>query len=111
MPVCFQLFKKNEDGTVSKTAAKLDDVDKEICTLLGHEYNPKKWCGLTKDRVDGLDWYNIVGLCIAMGRTCDEIKETVLSGEHADNEVNSNIIKVCDYIKEHYDSNSWREFK
>lgn len=111
MPVCFQLFKKHTDGSVSETPATLDDIDREICDLLGHEYSPIEWCGLTKERIDGINWYNIVGLSIAMGNTCDKIKETVLNGQQHDNEFSTNIIKVCDYIKEHYDSSSWREFK
>lgn len=90
MPAYFKLINK-----VTGNTATLDDVDKEICTLLGKSYNEHKWCYLGPKRISGLDWYNLIGMSLSTGHSYEETKKLM----DDDEEVN----KICDYLEATYD--------
>lgn len=70
MPACFQLIDKATNEAVS-----LNDIDRKVCELLGKEFNDKKWCYLGTERVEGVDWYNTIGLSLAFGKDFKETRE------------------------------------
>lgn len=78
-------------------------LDKEIYELLGHEYDDKKWCGLTKERIEGIDWYNIIGFCLACGQSYKELRSHISDDYTEDGkELHDNMLKVIDYLEQNY---------
>ena len=89
MPVCFQLTKKGE----TKPSA-INDIDKDL------------WDTFADGEPEGNDkyfanWYNTVGMMLAMGKTWEEIKEV-----YKDND-----ISVIEYLEENYSPYAWREHR
>lgn len=99
MAAYFKLINKE-----TKHETHLFDVDKEICEHLGLPFNEKKWCGMMKEPVEGIDWYNIIGLCLACGNTYAELRDKI--GDkytESGKELHDNMLKVIDYLEAHYD--------
>jgi hypothetical protein len=94
--LCFQLFDKNTNRAVS-----LNQVDEEICALLGEPVDTKAYCPIFKweDKVSfgtiqhAISWYDTIGLALATGKSYDECREL------SDNE---NVRKILDYLESKY---------
>ena len=80
----------------------LDDIDYQICRLLGKPYNRQHFChlGNKPEYRDFFNWNNTVGLAMAMGKTWDEIRALWSDDDE--------ILRICDYLEEHYDIINWR---
>lgn len=54
-------------------ADSFQDVDEEICALLGVQVDRVNWCR---------NWYNRVGLLLAVGQSFAEVREVVSADLH-----------------------------
>ena len=88
-------YKKSGD------TAFLEDVDRDVCHLLGKKYDPHKWCYIGETRVEGVDWYNLIGQLLAIGYSLDQI---AYAFEH-----NQEICKIVNYLNETFEVVSWYE--
>ena len=97
--VCYKLMNR-ETGEVPE----LSKIDEEIATLLGKHADPQQFCYLGDNPEFGhiLNWNNTVGLAMAMGKTFDEIRALWHD--------NQEILKICDYLEQHYEIISWRKY-
>lgn len=86
----------------SSKAVDLDYVDKEIYNLLGYAHDDTKWCKLTSIFINGVDWYNIIGLALSLGDTYDKIERDFVHSTNK-SEFEDNIYKVIEYLKSNYD--------
>lgn len=86
MPSCFALYDK---ATGEQQA--LQDVDKKICEYLDVPVDEENWVQ---------NWYNTVGLSLAVGHSFEKIREFFPEKE-----------AVISFLQENYDVNSWKEWK
>lgn len=89
MPACFQLYRK-EDPTAG--AVRFVEVDDKMCAHFGapvHESNYYE------------NWYNEVGMGLAMGHTWDKLREIY----HA----YPRTLAIIDYLEDNYTTNCWYE--
>ena len=89
MPRCFQLFKKG-----SQEPSKFEDVDDAICEHFGVTPDPDTYYQ---------DWYDVIGLALAMGYDWDGIRRVLKSS--------TEILKIVDFLEEHYSPTAWWEGK
>ena len=90
MPVCFSLTRKNE-----KKLAVLQEIDTELWTHF-EDAEPKdndQWYH---------NWYNCIGLSLAMGKTFDEC---------FDRDYSERMLEIILYLDEHYTADAWHEHK
>lgn len=97
----FQLFPKG-----SNTAARLFDIDKEICTkVLNITVHEKVYGGSGEGR---FDWFNTIGYLIASGRELGSEELRLKVAEWTENDPIG--VKVLAYLEENYSSESFRTF-
>lgn len=84
MSHCFQLTRKGESEP-----SKLQSVDEHLCQHFNTEVHPENWFR---------NWYNIIGLGLAMGYTFREIKEKTTGYED-----------LIDFLESEYDATSFRD--
>ena len=89
MPACFKLISRF-DGH----AETMQNVDRRICEHLGQPVHPTRWC---------VNWYNTVGLLLAMGKTWDDMREIY--------DPNSVAQIVIDFLEIDYRTDSWHEMR
>lgn len=98
----FQLFPKG-----SSTAARLFDVDEEICTkVLSVPVDDKVYGGAHSEA--SFDWFNIIGYNIAAGDELGSQKLREVVARWTDNDPIG--VKVLAYLEENYSSESFRTF-
>lgn len=90
MPNCFQLTSK-ETGKPKNFV----ELDHDLCEHFGIEPNPERWL---------MNWYNFVGLALAMGKTFEEIRGFVDEDE-------TPLLDIIDYIDERYTADAWYQSK
>jgi hypothetical protein len=90
MPSCFQLTRRGDSVPCS-----LRDVDDDICQNLGFAYSEDRWAA---------NWYNFIGLALAMGHSFDYIIDLCWKHEEW------NGLRIAAYLNEHYVSDAWREW-
>ena len=80
----------------------LDDIDYQICCLLGKPYNRQHFChlGNKPEYRDLLNWNNTVGLALAMGKSWDEIRELWSDDDE--------ILAIVDFLERNYEVICWR---
>jgi hypothetical protein len=94
MPSCFSLTRRGDSEPSS-----LQYVDRVLCQALDLSYSEDRWAG---------NWYNNIGLLLAVGKSLDEIIDgyTGHESEHA------NLMgRMAAYLNEHYITNAWKEWK
>ena len=97
----FQLFPKG-----SNTAARLFDIDEEICTkVLNVPVHEKVYGGSGEGR---FDWFNTIGYLIASGRKLGSEELRLKVAEWTENDPIG--VKVLAYLEENYSSKSFRTF-
>ena len=97
----FQLFPKG-----SNTAARLFDIDEEICTkVLNVPVHEKVYGGSGEGR---FDWFNTIGYLIASGRKLGSEELRLKVAEWTENDPIG--VKVLAYLEENYYSESFRTF-
>jgi hypothetical protein len=89
MPNCFSLTSKRTGQVVP-----LEEVDKELCAMLGVEVHPKRWVEY---------WYDIIGFQLACGKTWEEL--------HANAEDDEAEKKIVTYLEENFIAKAWFEHK
>lgn len=105
MPVCFQLLKDGEPQ-------KFNVVDDAICAHFGVKPDEKRYY---------YEWYDIIGLRIALGRSFEEIRESFIGFQNEptdDVELKldrmtswGRLIEILDFLKANYQSSAWYETK
>lgn len=98
MPNCFQLI-----GKVTKTATSFAEIDDAICKELNVPMSETKYY---------LGWYDFIGLSLALGSSFDKIRQSLRPKEHDtpdDLHWAEQMLKIVDYLDEHYVSNAWAE--
>ena len=95
MPNCFQLTRKNE-----KEPSKLTLIDEEICKHFRVAPDPVKWFH---------NWYDIIGLSIAMGDELGSEKLRANTEKYLD--INPQIMEVLSFLEENYTSCAWHAHK
>lgn len=102
MPVCFQLFNRATNEPVS--LRRLDD-------------DLRAWFGAPVDDVHYFrDWYDTIGLRLALGKSFDQIRveflcyeeKTRIAAPHESTWYRG-VLEVLDMIECAYSSESWRE--
>jgi len=95
MPACFQLTRIGQ--TEPEHLQKIDD---ELWTnYTGAIPVPNdKWYA---------NWYNIIGLSLACGKTFDDILENIEASGDTDNR----LYAVARFLKDNYSTNAWYESK
>ena len=88
MPVCFTLINKNT-GLSDEGFAEIDD---KICQVFGMQPDTYRWV---------FNWYNCLGMLMAMGRSYQELKEIY--------EGNNDLLQVIDWLEDNYIIDYWRE--
>ena len=97
----FQLFPKG-----SNTAARLFDIDEQICTkVLNVPVHEKVYGGSGEGR---FDWFNTIGYLIASGRKLGSEELRLKVAEWTENDPIG--VKVLAYLEENYYSESFRTF-
>jgi hypothetical protein len=84
MPNCFCLTKIGE-----KEPSKLSAIDDEIRQFFNQPADDTNYLW---------HWYDIIGLYLALGKTFDEIYQSVDSTE---------LKAVCKYLQDRYSSDAW----
>jgi len=84
MPNCFSLTRVG-----MRTPQRLQEVDNDMRRHFGAEADPERWYE---------NWYNTIGLCIALGHGPDKIRELV-QGEGAN--------EVIDWLVCNYEWDTW----
>ena len=101
MPVCFQLTKHGDPEPSS-----LQAIDEAICDHLQVPCDPVKWHA---------DWYNVIGLWLACGKSYTEIRSLLHGWCNLDdpslNQAGIQLLKVLRYLEDHYTPHSWHEHK
>lgn len=98
MPQCFQLCRKGET-----TPQSFSEIDRIMCEHFGVEVHPKYYLA---------DWYNVIGFVIACGKGelgSQELRDFIVGWAPLDSEYSAELLKVLDYLEEHYTSNAWYE--
>jgi len=101
---CFQLTRKGE-----KEPTDLQLVDEELCNVFGQPVDKKYWMPLfkvTEPERTCYNWYDIIGLGLACGRSFEFIKNTL--GAQGEDDIGH---KVCDYLDQNFTTNAWCERK
>lgn len=94
----FQLFPKG-----SNTAARLFDIDEEICTkVLNVPVHEKVYGGSGEGR---FDWFNTIGYLIASGRKLGSEELRLKVAEWTENDPIG--VKVLQYLEDNYTSDSF----
>jgi hypothetical protein len=101
MPACFQLYPKGSDQP-----AKFQEIDAELCHVFNTDCHPDYYlCG----------WYNYIGFSLAIGKTFEEIRQTIDEGILSNNTSTKehawwcDIRDILDYLDANYTSNAWTE--
>lgn len=83
----------------------LNDVDKQICSLLGKTYSKQHFCylGDTPEFADFLNWNNTIGLALAVGKTYGEIRQLWSN--------NQEVQIIVNYLESKYEVMNWRSLK
>jgi hypothetical protein len=92
MPSCIQLFRKSDPEP--REAVRFQEIDEELCRVFDQPCDPKYWLW---------GWYDNICLFLSLGKSFDYIRDLYKDCPE--------IIKVCDYLEEHYTPNSWYEMK
>lgn len=87
MPNCFTLTRLNkpEEGPVSLTK-----IDEEMCKHFNVECDPVKYY---------CEWYNTIGLMLAIGRTFEEIFEIFEGSERT--------IEIAKWLQANFTTDAW----
>lgn len=101
MPACFQLFRKGESEAVP-----LNTIDEEICAYMELPVHDTLYCH---------DWFNTIGLKLAMGRSFDYIigwyEGASMKTKGEDSEYYDTLLKIAEFLNERFSANSWHETK
>ncbi len=89
MPTVVKLISKSTKETMD-----YQTLDRLICAHLGRKVESSVWCH---------DWYNHIGLGLAVGWKWPKIREN-----YADDPI---MLKIIDYLETNYTVNSWWEPK
>lgn len=84
MPNYLQLYRHGQP-------VAFQQIDLELCNLLGREAHPKYW-------VEG--WYDIIGFALACGRDWDWIVDTAYPDDYSGR-------KIVGYLREEFTINTW----
>lgn len=99
MPNCFQLTRLSE---MEKGAVSLNQIDRELCELLGVEVHPVRYVG---------GWFDCIGFLLACGKTWAQIWDDL--GERADEsgfyDHYADMAKMCHYLQNNFTANAWVE--
>ncbi len=99
MAAYLQLFKKNADE-----ATRFQDIDVEICKMLGAPVDPVKWC---------CGWYDIIAFMLALGRSYEYIRSTFYSVPNYDpTDIEDlkwryTMLLITDFLEENYRPDAW----
>ena len=99
MPNCFSLTRLSE---ASKGPVSLNQIDRELCELLGEEVHPTRYvCG----------WLDYIGPELAMGRSWAAIWNTLGDDYYLweDDEYCGNMAKILHYLQNNFSPNAWVE--
>lgn len=101
MPNCFKLVSKHTHQQVSPA-----EVDKELCEHFHRQVDEKNWMWLGDESMAGTicNWYDLIGMACAMGKTWDEQREMCHNPE---DELNKDILQVIDYLEANYEVDAW----
>lgn len=80
--MAYQLRLEFRDGPAAGGRVDLVSLDGGICEALGVPVHPADWC---------CNWMDTVGLCLALGKSWDEVRATF----HDD----ANLVRVVDYLE------------
>lgn len=86
MPNCFQLARKS----APQTPVALNVIDDELCAHFGVQPDPERYYQ---------NWYNNIGLALAMGLTWDQMKEVVSSDPHG--------VAIVEWFEANFISTAW----
>lgn len=90
MPNCYQLIRKS-----TGQAAKLNEIDEELCKMLGVPVHPTMWVNA---------WHNTIGFGLACGRSFDQLREEERQRKDEWVEVS---LKIIDYLDANFTPNVW----
>ena len=88
MPNCFTLTKIGENEPT-----RFVEVDNEICEHFGVEPHPEYFYH---------DWYDTIGLLLALGKSFEEIKVSGFSEK---------TVKIVEFLETRYTSSAWYQPK
>lgn len=86
MPSCFALYYKD-----TNERASLMKVDEELCEFLGVPCDKERWVR---------DWYNTIGLSLAIGHSLEKTKEFF-----------PDKVDIINYLVDHFYADAWHEQK
>jgi len=89
MPNYFTLTKNGND----KPSA-INDIDIELCAHFGESVDDDRYF---------MEWYNTIGLALAMGKTWDDIIG-IFEGDML-------TLEIVVYLRENYTANAWYQHK
>lgn len=69
-------------------------IDEELCVHLGEPVRHDYWCR---------DWYNSIGLSLALGRSFDEIRENLKEFPEDETE----LLPVVEYLDANFITGAW----
>ena len=112
MPRCFSLTKINDT-----TPTALQEVDREICAVLGQPVDDVHWCKLSPSLHSCFNWYDVLGLKFAMGcplkgtdehgRGLDALIDPTAIKTEEDKIIMADVAKVINYLRENYTVSAW----
>lgn len=72
----------------------LNTIDEELCIHLGESISNSRWCR---------DWYNSIGLALAIGQSFDKIREELKACP--ENEIE--LLPIVDYLDANFVTDAW----
>lgn len=104
MPACFQLFPILANGEVSREPATINSVDEAICAHFNIPVDPVKYYAPPYEP----DWFNYIGLALALGHSFPEIIERMNdAAESLGTEPYTGLIAVAEFLQSRYSPNSF----
>ena len=102
MPVCFTLARKESP----ERHLPLSTVDEELCKHLDVPIDAINY---------HYDWYDSIGLRLAVGKTFPEIEQEYLKYQEEAKETKAleyynHMLKIINFLSNNFVSNNWREF-
>ena len=96
MSNCFQMTRKGRDKPMA-----LQAIDDEMRVAFGEPADPKKWLW---------QWYNLVGLGLAMGKTWEELRKMFGPDEDEDEDAfGERMLRVIDWLEQNFTADAWVE--
>jgi hypothetical protein len=94
MPACFNLTRKSD---MKSGPVVLQTIDEEMCHHFMVPVHPTKWYQ---------NWYNEIGMMIAIGTSFDELLE-----KSNDSEYWREMFPIVEWLNENFTASAWHEQK